>query len=559
MSSSTTLKLYLGSPSPLSLGAPNTEPLPIPVPEVINLAEGTFSVQGAAGSNAWSPAFANIKDGGVWSSSSASEGRQLMLGPDGNVIETITLYSSAGDASARSAALSALARFGRAARDYWEESSDAPVYLEWRAVGATYSQFAWVYNLEISAEQDPLNHPDEQAIVTITVEREPAWRAVAPTDNPRIYAFQSRGRTPTVSASPTADQYNYTDVALYAAPAAAADFAYSATLYPFDEVGVTRPNYIEFTPDQIPGDAEALVQIFLQYNATANLNEVKLYLARVTQSDLWPSQNTAANNSRRRMSYSANDWTITSGNPTVTKPTVAYGLLGNGSIVNRSVVRAVFAAGVVTDQTIMTMAKRILQFGKRYAVYMRYRVTAGTANAMQFQCEVSLPNGTGTIELPTVTLAISSPFTDAYLGQLEIPQLKYSTDSLITFRIRTTKLGATTPTIEIYDVLLVPLDEQAVIIDANASAAAAAISLTMFDNTGYLSREETAVGAFNFPSPTVQVLGLTGNGITLVPGVTNRLYIVGQYSSNASPTLSYADTAFTVGVNIVPRWSGARP
>ena len=566
MTNTAKLVFHLGYPSAYSIGLSTSTPSdPANLPKIDLLANG-LQVYQSGGASAWIPAIAAPKSG-VWADSATQDGRTLLAMPMANAVEELTLVAPSRDTAY--AALVALNRFGQRARDFWSGMGQDPVYVEWEAVGAPGSQFALIYSIDTSfvAFEALIGVTGSDAVtVAVTFEREPAWRGVEPGISPKTWQLRANHLTPTASASPTASQYNYTHVGLQSSYSPPYKSSVALSIGHPDQLGVAvsglsgGTNYLDIPASLIPGDAPALLACS-GLVGTAGQTTNKIYIAKTTRRDLYPANNSAGvlSTSRARMSLNAGDANLNAvANVTLTKPIVADGYLSNGSLANRYVVRAVFAAGAAAYANALVWYVRYSQLGGRYALFIRATATVAPANAVSIQMSINLPGGavffTDPVTLNTTTLGYRGGLT--YLGEINLPQSRYvdvdgtgvnDTQDLALAMIFI-KPSANTPTLELWELIMLPIDEGAIELSRPGNG-----NMTYFtyDNTGYIGGVKEDGGNYSDANAMNTVIG---NPITLTPNISNRLYfLVNNTSGTFSPTTNQA-----MYIHVVPRWYGVR-
>jgi hypothetical protein len=552
------LQIIIGVPSSTSLGflAVTDD-----VPQSLDLLQNGLSVIDESGESGWIPKVANIKNGGVWIDSATSDGRTLNAGFDANVIESMRLVIT-GTTLQRSMALSNLMRVSRLCREFWStDYNSQPVYLKWHADGANKPQYALLYDIGVDTNIDFLTSPDN-GIITLSLEREPAWRAIAPGDNPQRYAKEVAGLEPSPVAG--AGRYTYLDLSVVDGTGFV-----KQSVFKYDEIRTSNVNYIDFDPDDIPGDAPCLCLI-----GFANTIG-KMTVARSTAKDLFPADNTSASfGGRARNTLNAGDATIASGGGlTTTKTSPADGLISNGSAVLRYVGNLAFAAGVVTNVSALSWGRTLQQLPNKYLAFVRLRVTAGAPATITLSLKWLLA-GVFSQTNPSVTVTNTNRIQNLYLGTLDPIQIGsrlprfdgtgIDNSSQVDFELVVNKTGAETATIAIADIILMPYDESIMSFDVTGFSAISG-SRTLLDTTGFTSTAKKAVDAIHYPvnplvirAPSANPLQWSGTGIYLKPKVKNRLYfhfvdLDTLLASGFGPAISYP-----VNVNIVPRWYGVR-
>lgn len=556
------LALFMGIPSAYSLGYPQTDPSePVPTILILNSDNPTSRLRLAdeGGHSNWKPTTAALKNGGVWSESNTNDGRYLISAPLGNVTETMRLMIVDPVVTSKAEVITRLMRMVEMCRSFHvDEFASAPVYLGLQYDGAPGPQYALVYNIEVDMQVDPYIE-ENQSIITLAIEREPEWRGIPPGDNPKIWGFYKKGWAASSDPSVTAGgEYDYNMLNLTNA-LVAAETIDDGTVYPFDEIGTSNVNYIDIPGSLIDGDSPAAALISFKAKTTG---VVKLHVARSTRTDYFPGNNNNATNQRARCTFNGGDTTLTSSNPAVTKQIDATGVLSNGSIVNRYILQLVYAAGTISSQLVGTWTRLVSQYPGRYAAFLRAQVTAGTVTNTKFFLEWAI--GGTNINLQTTGTALrlnQTAYGLTYLGDVDFTLLgsKYTSylgrgvDVATTFDLRlyTTKSSAETPTVKIWDLVLMPVDEPNGVVIVNF-ASLAVNDYAILDKTGYLAGGRVQDVAVTVQSSVNYQRRMTGQAIDLIPGVTNRLYFLPDIASPA-PTVPHE-----VQVSIVPKWQNLR-
>jgi hypothetical protein len=555
------LMLYKGLPSSASLGNTGTTDN---TPETVNLRDGVF---GLYDEKPFEPQIAGLKEAAVWVDAVSTDGRELLAGGDGNVIETIHLRASSSEDTlqARAAAIKALRRFMLAAQQFWTHRHNVdPVYLCWWATGAAFEQYALVHRIKIVSLVDGFN-PNRIGLLTLQIEREPYWRPVAPGGNPKLFAFQQRGLVELVD-------YDHDDLDLMAFGAAAdLQSAVEATIYGFDESTSAshtgRVNYVDIPASACAGDAPipAMVTVDL---SSGTPSTTELHISQFSGRDFFPDE--ATNTQKRRLGNTLNgaDATIFSGDPdlTVTKATDATnGVFSSNSSVNRSVLNLAYNANAVSGMACY-WNRAIAQFPGKYAVFLRCVVSSGTASLIGFRVGVNLELGTsGTPESEWVYLP-SSTYGPLYLGEIDAANLGrraastdgdgVEDDGYFSLYLHTINSAGNAASINLIDLVLMPIDEGyskvTLTIDQAINAGVSPTKL-MIDGTGYYTGGPIEqVTSIRNAVVTPRIVEHSGAPILLRPGVRNRLYFMPK---GGAP---YPSLTYQVRVNVLPRWASVR-
>lgn len=551
------LSLVQGVPSATSLGQTTiTEPVPVPFVLHSDTVGSPLKLADQGGMSGWMPAVTTLKNGGVWTESNTSDGRTLVSAPLGNVTETLPLLLVDTRNFSKASLLTKLTRFIEAARSFHaDEFATQPVYLAIQYRGSPGVQYALVYNIDIAPEVDPFE--DElTSSVTLTIEREPEWRGIAPGDNPKVWGFYKKGWIPSSDSGATVSpgQYDYTTLSLISA-LANNETLDDGLIYPFDEIGTSNVNYIDIPGTLIDGDCPAAALIAFKAKTTG---VAKLHVARDTRTDLYPANNNNATTQRKRNTFNGGDCTVTSVNPTSVKTIDANGVLSNGSIVNRYVLVLTYAAGTISGQAVASWSRVISQYPGRYAAYLRAQVTAGTVANTKFLLTWSTGATNINLQQTDAVRLNQSGYGLTYLGDVDftlqgakyISHLGQGIDVSTTFtlNLHTTKTSAETSTIKVWDVVLMPIDEPNGVVIINF-ASLGVNDYAFLDKTGYFTGGKIQDVAATVQSSVMYQRRMTGQAIELIPGVNNRLYILPDLNS-AAPTVPHE-----LQVSIVPKWA----
>lgn len=535
----------------------------------------------------WSPALPQLKGGGSWADSALVDGRALIAGTVNNVVETITLTAQGATAQGRFALERVLADFARLAREFWTtEAQIEPVYLRWKASGACYEQYALVYNIDIAPDGDPFANESSQAL-TITVEREPYWRAVPPGANPKLFTFQFAGLQPGL-------QFDVDDLSLWRD---IDHLAYGVVdnrheWDPTDYVSTLSRNYIDIPAERIPGDAPALC--YLTIRGLRNM-----FIARSTKKTLYT--NRLGETYAAAATLNAGDARI-SASGDVTKDVVADpqdGAFSNGSSSSRYRVRIILSSN--PDQETLIWGQNVLKldvntYRGKYAFFCRSEKSEiGAVDEISLQLSLRMTAKPALasydihqlVTLPEVkTSSEDFAFALLYLGTAEIPfdtrsisspdgyglEVNTHADETLEVRLKVSRESGTS-VLDVLDVIMLPYDEALaeMRISFNTLVGPAGDrSMNAIDNTGYSDhgRGDWNGKQYLYDPAAGTIIGggvsseLRGTPITLLPGVDNRLYFLGSY---VDPDGTFPDEvksdirdSYEVRVNIVPRWSGVR-
>lgn len=547
-------------------------------PIVINLMGGIFSL------DTWTPNIPAVKAGGVWSDSPVSDGRQLLSAPLANVTEqmSVVLTSSAYNLLQRE--LSRLNSMALDCRDFWQtETQIDPVYLLWYASVGAGPQYALIYDIQISPEYLPSPQPTIR--VSITIEREPAWRGIPPGANPKMWSYyvNTANRTFDINGASLADFTPATATNLITA-SLMNKFEWVAATYGLQTTALTK-NYVEVTAAQVPGDAPALVSLAVNHGASAPI--YNLYVARASKPmsgrDHLAVSHAVALNLNAGDGNSASVVTKTAG-------TNFEGIISNGSNtlyyygqrtatgVDANWVTAVGWGGT-TGANGIKLDNQLLR--GTYAVFVRANNNSGTPTLAdmkmrvyveEFEDNATQYSATATLSEVYVPLTVNNPgYSLSYMGTLTLPLARRAivsplgyglqlqeTNSNLRISLQLKYLVATANRIfRVLDLILIPIDEcMTMLVGANVPTSGS--SKSFIDNTGYLARgARQPQGASYATNANSGAIGqeLRGQPITLLPNTNQRLYFLTAVQAGLE---AYPIGTIDVGVNIVPRWFGIR-
>lgn len=519
--------------------------------------------------NGWNPAIASLKGGGVWADSAVSSGRQLLSNEEGNVLETMQLTVTGLNVPDLAAHLSKLSKMIQDARDFWATFYQIePVYIKWQAVGAPGPQYALIYNIEM-AVVEPEDYTSTLREITLTIEREPYWRGVAPGANPKQWTFEFRNQTPASLAD-------------WALRNTAVGQLATATLenrreWNTTQTAVTSDNELVIPAADIPGDAPALVMIGAQINnASGNVSDFY-----VTSK---PRTYKARDGSTRSVFRMLNAGDAQVGTDT----TIAADTGAPNSNSQSSGQRAActFATATIAERLRWTTTAGLESpvdlstFRGRYAAFLRCRISA--ASTVELNLDIrgasTIPEG---IKLPTQTLTDvgaggtgnTTAWAFVYMGQFDVPfdgrgasvgldgrglyvQPNAATNTNLFIVVEAARIGGAT-NLYISDLILVPIDEGAIEIELPVPGDP---TYFVYDNTGHMNhgKMESSTLAFNNSTESEPLLiSAQGSDLYLRPGADN---VIGMVARNKASGLvqSVISWSWDVTVNIVPRWSGIR-
>jgi len=532
--------------------------------EFINLLDSSgFSVE-YDGVSGWTPNVPQMKNNGLFADSAIADGARLLAAPVGNVTENLRLRL-VGSAAERAAQMRALGAMTDSAHNFWETFWQIePVYIKWHASAGAGPQYALVYDIQIASRNDPFGLlPFED--VSLVIVREPYWRGLAPGDNPKKWTIEFQRATYTAADLDLSDSSTGN---------LASDTLENRREWNTTTTAEVSSNVLDIPAANIPGDAPALACVTLSLSSAEGLLPDRVYLARSTK----PLGLTIRDGSGVETSQ-FNIFNAGDGSTGIDSTIVAD---ANAPASNKS------ASGqrvTVSFATNTTMIDRVAWTGSgleessldantfrgRYAIFLRARLSAtGTVHA---RIQATSNAGNDPVILPSQTIQLGVGATPSwylhYMGILDIPfwqrsvvaanglglQITTRANSTINFRLSVqADRTSGTSSLFISDLILMPFDESFCFIDGLQG------SRPILDNTGYFGHGlDEHVGGY-FPNGIATIynfinsLQLVGQSLTLVPGVSNRIYYLAMNSAKGSPIGMNS----TIRVNLVTRWSGIR-
>ena len=527
------------------------------------------------------PNIAGLKGSASWVESASQDGRVLQSDAVGNEVETIYLELS-GTLQQRYQYLSQLNRFADQARQFHSTYYQTrPVQLEWWAEGAPGAQWALIYDMSVAVQRASYDQGNTFQ-VTLTLEREPAWRGVMFGLPATVWTKYMRNQTP--------GSYDLSELSLIDG-----DALVSATVdnkHEFDGVnGYTADdpplskNWIDIDADMIPGDAPALISLSTNItNLDDHLVSGTAFVKQFTVSRSTKPRELVCNNGTNRPQFytlNAGDAHVTSGTKTTTA-NAEDGVISNGS----STQRYYWAQAASTSTQYMLWGSNESgaayglsneAFRGSFAAFVRGQVVTdiptiqlwagpGSVESTPFlNAEVAI---TESVELPIgssekklfyigdFTLPLS---TNGWQGEdgagVDVAPMTKADSDLVIYAAITP--GGTSG-LQIIDLVLMPYDEgQIAMLDRSTATANGATADLLLDNTGYIPRKSISIGR-QYGNSRRRELELIGTDIQLLPGTNNRLYCLLEADDSEAEDEAAVDSSFTVNVNIIPRWYGVR-
>lgn len=502
----------------------------------------------------WSPNIPSLKNGGLWADSNIQDGRRLLAGSNTNVIEKITVQLTASAHQGFAIQFATLQRAIQNARAAWTTLYQyEPVYLRWWADCAPGPQFALIYSIDLDVEyQDSAN---QQAQITLSIERDYAWTPVSPGMSPKAWTKYVRGLRFTASNAYVFDS------------STGDDHLFSATLKNATERSAgkdsaTAQNYIDIPAASIPGDLPARVCIWISGEPPSSNNN-SIYVSRWTRFVTRESTVTT-------FTLPASD-----GNSLIAD-TAGQADTGGVQSARTRTTYATSAALVGRLRWSTTSAALYsLMYAGRFAVFLRCRLSAAGSVSLQIKAgfagvsplvgdvQTFTDVGSGGTGATTVWgFAYMGVFNPSlYNSKIPVNAEGTGIDNFesTSFEVWSARLSGT-PELYISDLVLIPIDECAMQLNTPLTTIDSGVNV-IFDNTGYMAHGAPGDFAIStFPSGTNfaakgDTVEQRGTGITLLPQVNNRLYFL-----EVDNTLKRAKVQFNfdVGLNIIPCWSGIR-
>ncbi len=511
----------------------------------------------------------NLKNSAVWADSPTTDGRKLISGVLGNVTETIRLQLTASTIVQMAAMLSKLSQFKRDCKAYWDTLiQNDPVYLKHQIIGEPGPRFALLYDIDVNIET-PIEPSDPNRTVTLSIEREPYWRGLAPGDNPKKWNCFVEGVNFDTSNSNLRGGVRHTATKTVLNRQ---EFASLNTLQ--------AQNYIDIPAAKVVGDAPPLVCMAIQPTQGGSGLLENIFLARSTK-------RTSIVDKDGNTEILYNSFPAAGGSLGVDATFVTDATLGIKHIPVSPLARyASISFATATDQVRMTwqalstfphVNPNVLR--GRYQIFLRGEQNAGALGNTSVYVRFRTASGyfyTSPAISPKITVANTVQLND--LGIVTIPSVSggYSGidgkglsvnnyyaaagefDGNIIIELNALRsTGAAT--LRIYDLILMPIDEGAVYIVPIVGASGGPESV-IYDNTGYFMHgkpDSYGAGRLDDGSGGLdnEVVAEVRGEMTLEPKVNNRIYLLAD-----SPTIVGSNPADTLSVfvNIVPRWIGLR-
>lgn len=528
--------------------------------------------------NGWIPQYPSLEGSGVWADSPLMIGRTPLVLTEGNVTEKMRLTIVASSTTIMLAIKARFSLFMRYVRDFSTDNYQInPVYLQWFASCGGGRQYALIYNMEL--DWDDKDSPAPTSVLTITLEREPYWRAVPPGASPVQWAAEFNNRTFDISKDFAATGLLQSPIVKNLALVPRSEFSSDASSLVSDNCMVIPANLI-------PGDAPALLHLETSQPNYQNLIVGKKTIKLETHVQVGAKAGTvvAQNNI-----INCNDGTLGT-NASLANDTGASKAMGAGTAQ-----RVEISFGTATNQLRWRSQysnasginpSNVNRFIGRWMVFLRCRQSSGSVGdiSMYLRYGGSVTADTDGIKLNIVNPPVPAGGTGnttgwgwVYMGAVVIPfntakaqvnnmavnpalagNLSNGLDNALTtspgtlefalFAARTAGAGL----LYLNDLVLIPYDEGSITLEYTDTTPS---SINVFDGTGYHNHGPLDLFSANgYAGSDLSLQKLTGPGIELTPGVENRLYLM-TYDTN---NLSTVQVAITCYIGLIPRWRGIR-
>lgn len=503
-----------------------------------------------------------MKSGAIWADSPITDGRTLIAGALGNVIETLRLELTAGTLVQMAAMLERLLRMKQDCNDFWDTFGQIePVYIKHQIVGEPGARYALLYDIDL-AISTPLEEEQPSRSITMVIEREYGWRGIAPGDNPKRWTIENYfdGQTWNSANANLLSGDNHLAVATIQ----------NRMEWNSSQSALLSQNYMDIPAAAIPGDLPALVEMTIQKVVGSSTGINRIYLGKTSKPDVLVSGAekkvnyilVAADGGSGTDASDAND----TGAP-----------IESSSGTNRR--KAVTFATVTTNATRVTWTPSsvgtyfdLSTLRGRFMAYVRARLSAASTVTLN----LAVDDDNGSITYPTATLTDvgaggtgnTTAWAMLYMGVLTFPfneqRIVIGNDGLgvdvvisgatPTLSLQAARTGGAT-NLYIADLILIPIDEGAWI--QESGAVMGSNTSFIYDNTGYYLHGKPGAYISDDNSLTTEN---RGTEFYLTPKQRNRLVML----LDISPALtgggpqSTIDNEYRFRVNIVPRWSGYR-
>ena len=519
--------------------------------------------------------FPGLKGSAVYADSPLTDGRTLISGAIGNVTETIRCELTASSIQTLAYMMKRLADFVRDCHDFWQSFGQIePIYLKHQVTGEPGPRFALIYDISVAAEE-PITPGTPNRLLTLSIEREPYWRGIAPGDNPKHWYYIANGQ---------AQQWNAGNANLLTG----LDHRFTGSIENVTEQnstasGYLNQNFIDIPATSVPGDAPALLELNISTVDTGVATSV--LIGKSTKPISGNISRATGNNQLTVHSFNAADATVST-NTTLANDSGAP--RGQSGTAQRS----------ETTFGTASMTTRLRWFGNtqapngfssavlrgRYMTFVRARVSAAstTTNLQLAITKLSTKVATTPVTLTDQGAGGTGASTDwalVYLGVVTVPldnRTYVSPDGLGTHidQGETTDIfvdlqasrTAGAGNLYVCDVIFIPIDEGAIKLIGSAALTGSDTvqSSWTYDNTGYYTHgmpDPMAARTIHSNSSDTDLISdfmeFSGAPLYLTPKVNNRLIFL-MYVDSTKRSYPFDPPTPLVKVNLIPRWVGMR-
>lgn len=523
----------------------------------------------------WTPQVAQIKGNAVYADTPMSDGRVPLALPYGDVTETINISLTGVSAEGLAYLLKRLRKMAEDAHAYWTTNWQIqPIILEWEWA-LNKPQFAIVKKIDVAHRINAFEGLAMNVEATIIIERGYAWHGISNGDNPKRWTY-IHNANPTGFTSSTCsliDNSNH----LAGSSTLVNRLVWSTANNPYRTE--SNVNFLSISASQVPGDIPALLQILIQpERATTPLAYRQIFIWKSTR-DLTI---TDRNNNLYSVGYNLNSDANRSG-----AAASSFSSLNTETTFTNKVV---WSGSPAIPSTTIWLDKTVMR--GQYMIFARMYAGAGAVGDVRARLVIA-DQGSSTSNTTITGAEVRVRLTDSlhYMGMFSIPfaeraEMSPFGDGLfitsaptagtgnqpynIAFTMQFRNVIGTTRTINFWDLVLIPIDEGACVLQAPAYTPSGTLTQFLVDGTGHLDRgkgqtvakmitgnADVTVGGSQPEDYGGEPVEVRGELPTLQPNIDQRLYIMLNDPASECPWDDGVDT-FRAYINIVPRWLGLR-